>query len=127
MIRRTGRGFILFTSGLEWLLSLYLSVGTNRKLLRKNFSGLTACQTRDSRPTAGFGMYWGKERTDVGEARTRRNVSQLLNCLKKPSRSSSFRKRVLTNSSGFFAFAAGTRCATSSIALRMPSRFGVAL
>ena len=54
----------------------------------------------------------------------RSDLSHFVICLKKPSFSSSFKKRRLTKSSGFLLLTAGTRCATSSMALRMPSILG---
>ena len=54
----------------------------------------------------------------------RSDLSHFVISLKKPSFSSSFRKRRLTKSSGFLLLTAGTRCATSSMALRMPSILG---
>jgi hypothetical protein len=48
----------------------------------------------------------------------------LYTCFKNPSLSKSSRKRVLMNSSGFLFFAAGTRLATSSKAIRIPSTLG---
>ena len=42
-------------------------------------------------------------------------ISHLVICLKKPSSSSSLRKRVLTKSSGSLRFTAGTRCAAGVV------------
>ena len=44
-----------------------------------------------------------------------RRISHLVICLKKPSASSSLRKRVLTKSSGFLRLTAGTRCAAGMV------------
>jgi hypothetical protein len=60
----------------------------------------------------------GDDTAEVGE------IDYLLKDFKKPSFSSSLRNRVLTKSSGFLFFTVGTLNATSSMALRMPSRFG---